>query len=256
MLTGRPDLQSARLREEGYRKAMAAAGVAPDEALIRLGAYTAAPVGRAGAATCSPATRRRRPCSRRTTSSAIATIEVARELGLSVPGDLSVVGFDNIPESALCTPPLTTVEQPIRTMGHHAIEMLIRLIRDDPPDDDAHHARHEPRRAPVDRSPVTVQGTPTAEAWRDPAVAAADRVADLIGRMTLREKIAQLAGIWVGMDTAGSDLAPHQHEFAAAPARVERADPGRHRPAHPAPSARRRSTPPTARAASPGASAT
>jgi LacI family transcriptional regulator len=67
-------------------------------------------------------------------TSAIATIAVARELGLSVPGDLSVVGFDNIPESALCTPPLTTVEQPIRTMGHHAIEMLIRLIRDDPPE--------------------------------------------------------------------------------------------------------------------------
>ena len=63
----------------------------------------------------------------------IATIEVARELGVSVPGDLSVVGFDNIPESALCDPPLTTIQQPIRAMGHHAIEMLIRLIRDDPP---------------------------------------------------------------------------------------------------------------------------
>jgi LacI family transcriptional regulator len=67
-------------------------------------------------------------------TSAIATIEVARELGLKVPEDLSVVGFDNIPESALCIPPLTTVQQPIRKMGHHAIEILIRLIRDDPPE--------------------------------------------------------------------------------------------------------------------------
>jgi LacI family transcriptional regulator len=64
--------------------------------------------------------------------SAIATIEVAAELGLQVPGDLSVVGFDNIPESALCSPPLTTVEQPIRKMGQHAVELLLALIRGDP----------------------------------------------------------------------------------------------------------------------------
>ena len=45
---------------------------------------------------------------------------------------MSVVGFDNIPESALCTPQLTTVNQPIRTMGERAVEMLIRLIRGEP----------------------------------------------------------------------------------------------------------------------------
>ncbi len=65
--------------------------------------------------------------------SAIATIEVARELGLRVPQDLSIVGFDNIPESALCAPPLTTVDQPIRTMGQRAVELLVRLIRGDKP---------------------------------------------------------------------------------------------------------------------------
>jgi len=42
------------------------------------------------------------------------------------------VGFDNIPESALCSPPLTTVEQPIRTMGQRAVQLLISLIRDEP----------------------------------------------------------------------------------------------------------------------------
>jgi LacI family transcriptional regulator len=49
-----------------------------------------------------------------------------------VPEDLSVVGLDNIPESALCSPPLTTVDQPIRTMGERAVELLIRLIRGQP----------------------------------------------------------------------------------------------------------------------------
>ena len=65
--------------------------------------------------------------------SAIATIEAAAELGLRVPADLSVVGFDNIPESALCSPPLTTVNQPIRQMGERSIQLLLQLIRGRPP---------------------------------------------------------------------------------------------------------------------------
>jgi LacI family transcriptional regulator len=132
MLTGRPDLQSARLREEGYRKAMAAGGVAPDESLVRLGAYSA-PVSADAARELLSRDDPPTAVFAANDTSAIATIEVARELGVSVPGDLSVVGFDNIPESALSDPPLTTIQQPIRTMGQHAIEMLIRLIRDDPP---------------------------------------------------------------------------------------------------------------------------
>ena len=63
--------------------------------------------------------------------SAIAAIEAATGLGLRVPDDLSVVGFDNIPESALCTPPLTTVNQPIRQMGERSIQLLLQLIRGD-----------------------------------------------------------------------------------------------------------------------------
>src|SRR6185369_2575197 len=89
----------------------------------------------------------------------------------------------------------------------------------DPPDprrparDHARHARHRARRAPDDPDPVTIEST---ETWRDTSVAPADRVADLIGRMSLREKVAQLSAVSVGME-AGS-VAPHQHEFATAPA--------------------------------------
>ena len=66
--------------------------------------------------------------------SAIATIQAATELGLSVPADLFVVGFDNIPESALSTPALTTVAQPIRQMGEQSIHLLIQLIRGEAPE--------------------------------------------------------------------------------------------------------------------------
>ena len=128
MLTGRPDLESAQLRERGYREALQAAGVAVDESLIRLGAYdseVSAEQARLLLTAPSPPT----AMFAANDMSAIATIEVATELGLRVPADLSVVGFDNIPESALCAPPLTTVEQPIRKMGERSIELLLALIR-------------------------------------------------------------------------------------------------------------------------------
>ena len=45
-----------------------------------------------------------------------------------MPGDLSVIGFDNIPESALSTPPLTTIDQPIQQMGGGRGRVLTGLI--------------------------------------------------------------------------------------------------------------------------------
>ena len=128
MLTGRPDLESAQLRERGYREALRAAGVSVDESLIRLGAYDSV-VSLEQARLLLTAPDPPTAVFAANDMSAIATIEVATELGLRVPADLSVVGFDNIPESALCAPPLTTVEQPIRKMGERSIELLLSLIR-------------------------------------------------------------------------------------------------------------------------------
>ena len=128
MVTGRPDLQSAQLREQGYRQALAAAGVAVDEDLIAVGAYdpaVSAESARRLLAVTDPPT----AVFAANDLSAIATMQVASELGLDVPRELSVVGFDNIPESALVTPALTTVDQGIRTMGLRSMELLIRLIR-------------------------------------------------------------------------------------------------------------------------------
>jgi LacI family transcriptional regulator len=49
-------------------------------------------------------------------------------MGLSVPDDLSVIGFDNVPESALVNPPLTTIMQPLQRMGAEALRLLVDLI--------------------------------------------------------------------------------------------------------------------------------
>lgn len=51
-------------------------------------------------------------------------------------------------------------------------------------------------------------------AWRDPSVPIEDRVADLLGRMTLEEKLGQLASIWIGANVSTEDMAPHQHDLS------------------------------------------
>jgi beta-xylosidase len=53
------------------------------------------------------------------------------------------------------------------------------------------------------------------EPWRDPSRPVAERVADLLGRMTLAEKIGQLGSVWIGASGDGDGVAPMQHEFIA-----------------------------------------
>ena len=126
-LGGRPDLESARLREAGFRKAMAEAGVSVDESLVRVGGYRIETAeGPARELLSQP----ERPTAVFAANdlSAIATMTAARGLGLTVPDDLSVIGFDNVPESALASPPLTTIKQPLQQMGAEALRLLVDLI--------------------------------------------------------------------------------------------------------------------------------
>ncbi len=131
MITGRPDLQSAQLRENGYRDALTAAGLPIDERLIQLGAFDP-DVARDAAHRLLTMADPPTAIFAANDLSAITAMEAAAALRLRVPDDLSLVGFDNVPESALASPPLTTVEQPIRQMGQRAMELLVRLIREEP----------------------------------------------------------------------------------------------------------------------------
>ena len=56
---------------------------------------------------------------------ALGFMHACNELGLSVPGDVSVVGFDDIPEAAHFWPPLTTVRQNFAELGRRAISLLL-----------------------------------------------------------------------------------------------------------------------------------
>lgn len=66
-------------------------------------------------------------------SVAFCCIAAAYKAGLSVPGDVSVVGFDNSPGAESIWPPLTTVHQPISAMGERAAEILLRHLDRDKP---------------------------------------------------------------------------------------------------------------------------
>ena len=123
-----PDTSSARLRQEGYEEALASTGLL-DRSLVELGSYTF-DFGR-------DATRRLLTTAGEAPTAilagsdvlAIAALQVAHELNLDVPRDVSIVGFDRIAMSQLMSPPLTTVEQPIYEMARLAADLLLERAK-------------------------------------------------------------------------------------------------------------------------------
>lgn len=60
---------------------------------------------------------------------ALGMMHACREYGLEVPGDVSVVGFDDVPDAAHYSPPLTTVRQDFEELGRRAVGMLLAQLR-------------------------------------------------------------------------------------------------------------------------------
>jgi len=118
-------------RRAGYERAMTECGPGVDPALIcEVDGYD--PIA-ADAAVCGWL---RMPASARPTAlfaasdlHAVAVVEYLRLRGVRVPEDLSVVGYDNAPESGEIDPPLTTMDAPRHEAGAEAVLQLIRLIR-------------------------------------------------------------------------------------------------------------------------------
>ena len=121
---------SARERLAGYRHTLMDHGLRPDDTLQVDGDGTPA-AGESGLQRLL-----KLPASRRPTAlfcyndlTAIGCLHAAHRMGLTVPGALSLVGFDNIPFSALTWPPLTTVDQRKQEMGRLATRMILDLRR-------------------------------------------------------------------------------------------------------------------------------
>ena len=117
----------SRLKRAGWELALEEAGLSADTELVAHGQYGAA--GGAAALTClfdSP-----RPPTAVVCASdlmALGVISEARRRGRTVPADLSVVGFDDIPMAGYCTPALTTLAQPIVEMACAAVDGLLAAL--------------------------------------------------------------------------------------------------------------------------------
>ncbi|MFJ8437145.1 substrate-binding domain-containing protein [Kitasatospora sp. NPDC094019] len=127
LITGPPDLLSTRERLTGARQAMAEAGLDLDETLVRHGRLRPED---GFTATMSLLGAPRRPTALFVFNDRMAAgaLRAARSLGLDLPGDLSVVGFDDDPSAALVSPSLTTVRQPLAQLGTTAAQLLLDRI--------------------------------------------------------------------------------------------------------------------------------
>ena len=81
---------------------------------------------------------------------ALGGLHALADAGLSVPGDVAVIGFDDLPTSARYNSPLTTVSQPTQRIGMVAAEMLIDII---------YHPDTQPRRILLPTELVIRQST-------------------------------------------------------------------------------------------------
>lgn len=116
-------------RADGYRRALLEAGIDPDPELMV--PACAGPGSKKGYREMRELLARpRRPTAVFAVSdkSAFGAIDGIREAGLTIPDDLSLVGFDDVHESSLLDPPLTTVAVPKRQMGRLAVRLLADRI--------------------------------------------------------------------------------------------------------------------------------
>ncbi|GAB2476790.1 LacI family DNA-binding transcriptional regulator [Promicromonospora xylanilytica] len=131
VLAGRRTHLYSQARVDGFRSAVTHAGFdLPDSRVAHTG------WNRASAAELATELLRAAPaptavfaCS---DTMALGVYDAAAALGLRIPDDVSVVGFDDLPEAQWASPALTTVRQPIAEMGEAALRMLLRISADPP----------------------------------------------------------------------------------------------------------------------------
>jgi len=129
IITGNMEMDCARERLAGCHDALAEAGIAPAPELVRAGDFHRALAYQLTQELLrlpDPPT----AIFAANDVSAFGVMDAVRNTGLRIPDDLSVVGFDDIPDARWTQPPLTTVIQPMREMGRRATRMLLESIAD------------------------------------------------------------------------------------------------------------------------------
>jgi LacI family transcriptional regulator len=128
-VAGTPDISSAAERLAAYKQALADCGLPFDPALVQTGEFERLGGFQAAArllALDEPPT----AIFAANDLSALGVYDAARERGLRIPDDLSVIGFDDILSAAFVHPRLTTIRQPLVEIGQAAARLLLQRIED------------------------------------------------------------------------------------------------------------------------------
>ncbi|HEY8532876.1 MAG TPA: LacI family DNA-binding transcriptional regulator [Micromonospora sp.] len=132
-ISGAPQMLCSRARFDGYRAALEAAGIPFSEELVRPGNFYHES-GFEGAKALLDLDDPPTAIFAASDQMAFGVYEALRQRGLRVPDDVSVVGFDDLPEARWFSPPLTTVRQPLSEMGLLAARTVLRLAQGEPID--------------------------------------------------------------------------------------------------------------------------
>jgi len=134
LIIGPNEAAPSALRLQGFRRVLAERGLPWDESKCVVGNFNYSG-GEQGAQQLLEAHPDLTAIFATNDLMAMGVVNQARRRGYRVPQDLSVIGFDNISQSAAFYPPLTTIAQPIEDLGHHSIALLLARIggEDHPP---------------------------------------------------------------------------------------------------------------------------
>jgi LacI family transcriptional regulator, xylobiose transport system transcriptional regulator len=126
MISGPGDMLCSVARVDGYRAALDRAGIPFDPELVRQGDFHVAG-GRDGSRELLALPEPPTAIFAGSDLQALGVYETARSLGLRIPDDLSVVGYDDLQLARWAGPPLTTIRQPLAEMAETAARLLLRL---------------------------------------------------------------------------------------------------------------------------------
>ncbi|PUA26774.1 MAG: LacI family transcriptional regulator [Cellvibrio sp. 79] len=131
LIAGNMTTPSSLQRFDGYKRALAKAGIEFDEQLLQIGNYALAD---AAEATRKLANLTNRPTAIFAFSDemAMSCMSTLHKMGFKIPQDFSVLGFDNIRYAEYCSPSLTTIAQPMTEIGIACMELLLPQLNGEP----------------------------------------------------------------------------------------------------------------------------
>ena len=129
---GNEDMISAYNRRRGYLLAMESHGIEVDYRYVKHADYDGSVLATAAAESLLQLKRPPTAIFAGNDKIASASMKAAAKLGLRVPENLSIVGYDDSPLASYLNPPLTTVRQPLEAIGIKATKLVVSLINEEP----------------------------------------------------------------------------------------------------------------------------